>query len=197
MLDIASIGGWTVLAIGYHLTSRLTYVVGVGVALSQQERHQSLTRQHGDEAGFVRFRRWAAIVMNNDAVSFVLLCLVTRQTVPPEFRSPMFLVTAVLLVLLGISVKLWAAARLGPGAYYWHNFFVAGDAVTPNPPGPYRYLKNPMYTVGYLHAYGLALAFGSWPGLAAAAFDQVAILLFQQWVEGPHYERLTRRQSRG
>ncbi len=187
--------GWTIFAISYHLASRLAYVVGVGVALARQERHQSFTRRHGVEAGFLRFRRWAAFLMNNDAVSFVLLCVVTRQTIPAGFRSPMILVAAVLLILLGISVKLWAAARLGSGAYYWHNFFIPGDVVTPDPPGPYRFLKNPMYTVGYLHAYGLALAFGSLPALIAAAFDQAAILVFHQWVEKPHYERLTRRRE--
>jgi protein-S-isoprenylcysteine O-methyltransferase Ste14 len=101
----------------------------------------------------------------------------------------------VLLIAAGISMKLWAAARLGAGAYYWENFFVAGPFVAPDPPGPYRYLRNPMYTVGYLHAYGFALACLSLPGLLAAAFDQGAILLFHHFVERPHFQRLTRSAS--
>ncbi len=187
---------WAGLIFGYHLASRLAYVIGVGVALTQQERHQRFTRGAGVEAGFRRFRRIAAILMNNDGVSFVLLCVVTRQTVHLGLPPKVLLAVGVPLILLGVSTKLWAAARLGYAAYYWHNFFAAGDPVAPNPPGPYRFLKNPMYTVGYLQTYGLALIFGSWPGLIAAVFDQAAILIFHRWVEKPHFDRLTNRTSR-
>src|SRR5256885_843703 len=38
--------------------------------------------------------------------------------------------------------------------------------------GPYRFLRNPMYTVGYLQTYGLALLVGSRFGLIMALFDQ-------------------------
>ncbi len=46
-----------------------------------------------------------------------------------------------------------------------------------------------MYTVGYLQVYGLALLAGSLPGLAAALFDQAAILTFYRAVEKPHFDR--------
>jgi protein-S-isoprenylcysteine O-methyltransferase Ste14 len=188
-------GLWTGLAIAYHLASRLAYVFGVGGMLARQDRGQWFTRRYGVEAGFLRFRRLASIIMNNDAGSFVVLCLVARQTLPPGFRPALLIPAGVLLIAAGVSVKLWAAARLGAGAYYWENFFVAGPFVAPDPPGPYRYLRNPMYTVGYLHAYGFALACLSLPGLLAAAFDQGAILLFHHVVERPHFLRLTRGAS--
>jgi hypothetical protein len=47
-----------------------------------------------------------------------------------------------------------------------------------------------MYTVGYLQAYGLALVFGSWHGLAASLFAQASILLVNEFVEKPHFRRL-------
>ena len=183
---------WTAIALAYHVVSRLAYVVGVGVALTRQDRHQVFTRRHGIEPGFLRFRRLASFVMNNDAVSFVVLCLVTRQTLPGE--SPLLIRSGagLLFIFIGLSTKLWAAARVGHAAYYWHNFFVPIPPVPLDPPGPYRYLKNPMYTVGYLHAYGFALLVGSGTGLIAAAFDQMAILVFNQMVERPHFMRLTR-----
>jgi len=183
--------GWGVAAFGYHLASRLAYVVGVGLALIRQDRDQLFTRRDGVEAGFRRFRRMASTVMNNDGVSFVVLCLVTRQTLhlPPAF----LLGAGVPLILLGVSTKLWAAARLGYAAYYWRNFFARGELVAPDPPGPYRYFKNPMYTVGNLHMYGVALVLGSLPGLIAAALDQAAIMTFYRLVEKPHFDALARR----
>ncbi|HSE53684.1 MAG TPA: methyltransferase, partial [Gemmatimonadales bacterium] len=74
-----------------------------------------------------------------------------------------------------------------------HNFFDPSDSLEVNPPGPYRYLKNPMYTLGYLQTYGLAIMFGSLPALIASGFDQVAVLVFNHVVERPHYARLLRR----
>ena len=184
---------WGGLALSYHIASRLAYVVGVGVALSRQDREQVFTRRDGVEAGFRRFRRMASTVMNNDGVSFVILCVVTRQTI--HLPAMILLPTGALLVLLGVSTKLWAAARLGSAAYYWHNFFAPGELVVPDPPGPYRYFKNPMYTVGNLHMYGVALVLGSLPGLIAAAFDQAAIMAFYRWVEKPHFDALSRRAT--
>ncbi len=182
---------WALVALAFHLASRLAYVGYVGFALRREERQGHYTRRHGVEQGFRRFRRVAAAVMLNDALSFILVCVVTRQSLRLDV-SPILPITAgVLLVLLGVGVKFWAAAQLGAKAYYWHNFFVPDAGLAPTRSGPYRYVKNPMYTLGYLHTYGVALALGSWPGLVAAGFDQVAILVFYRWVEKPHFEKLT------
>ena len=161
----------------------------MGWALRQEERRQLFSRGRGAEAGFLRFRRIASTVMNVDALTFVALCLVTRGTlgdVAPLAR----VVPGIVLVVAGIGIKLWAARILGAPAYYWYDFFVPASARLPDPPGPYRYLDNPMYTVGYLHAWGFALICGSAWGLGAAAFDQAAILAFHHLVERPHVERL-------
>lgn len=178
----------------YHLASRLTYVLGVGVGLTQQWRHQRFTRRGGVEEGFRRFRRLASFLMNNDGLSFVALCVATHGTLQGSLGLR---AGGVVLVLAGVGVKLWAARSLGAAAYYWHNFFAppSSGPVAPAAPGPYRYLRNPMYTVGYLHTYGLALVLGSQLGLVASAFDQLAILAFYYLVEKPHFELLTPRRA--
>src|SRR5437773_8412335 len=68
------------IALGYHLASRLAYVLYVGLTLKRQDRREYLTRRYGVEAGFQRFRRVAAFVMANDAVSLAVLCLVSADT---------------------------------------------------------------------------------------------------------------------
>jgi len=178
---------WIVFA--YHIASRLAYVLGVGFTLRRQDRTGFVTERHGVEGGFQRFRRTAALLMGNDAVSFVVLCIVSANTL--RIALPRVLVpgVGVVFVVVGILTKLWAAATLGDG-YYWWNFFAPADPV-PSSGGPYRWLKNPMYTVGYLPTYGLALVTGSVLGLVAALFDQTAILLFYRLVEKPHFEVLT------
>jgi protein-S-isoprenylcysteine O-methyltransferase Ste14 len=176
------------IALAYHLASRLAYVLYIGFALARQERSASFTLRHGADEGFRRFRRVAATLMYNDAASFVVLCAVTRHTLRLDVPQDVTMVGGALLVLVGLFVKFWAAASLGAGAYYWRDFFLPAERAPAG--GPYPFLKNPMYTVGYLQTYGFALVTASLPGLIAAAVDQVAILAFYRWVEKPHVEKM-------
>ena len=187
---------WGVIALAYHFAARLAYVLYIGLALRREERTGYLAERHGPEGAFRRFRRMAAILMYNDATSFVVLCLASRGTLHDGLPRVSVLIVGALLVIVGTAIKLWAAATLGAGPYYWRNFFVADDWKGPSTAGPYRYLRNPMYTVGYLQTYGFALVTRSWPGLAMALIDQSAILLFYRLVEKPHFERAARSAAR-
>ena len=132
--------------------------------------------------------------MANDAVSFGVLCLVSANTLRVGLPRGLEIAVGAVLALVGVATKVWAAATLGDG-YYWHNFFTRTDRIVPKAAGPYRWLKNPMYTVGYLPVYGLALATASLVGLVAALFDQCAILTFYHLVEKPHFERVSQAPS--
>jgi protein-S-isoprenylcysteine O-methyltransferase Ste14 len=171
--------------LAYAILSRLAYVLYVGFALRREELY-------GPSGDFRRFRRRASFVMNNDAVAFVALCLATGNTV----RLPMPLAASIALgaalTVIGLGTKLWAARTLGSDAYYWQNFFEPELAGEPVSRGPYRFVSNPMYTIGYLQTYGFALMLRSLPGLFASAFAQAAILTFYLVVEKPHFERLHR-----
>ena len=166
----------------YALLSRLAYVLFVGRTLRREENA-------GDEA-FRRFRRRAAWIMNHDGFAFIVLCVVTRDTWTLPFSPTLTIAAGAALALIGVGTKVWAARTLGSDAYYWRNFFVPESATGPASAGPYRFVSNPMYTVGYLQTYGLALIFRSFPGIFAAGFSQAAILVFYLVVERPHFRRL-------
>ncbi len=186
-------------AVALHLGCRLGYVVGVGRALRRQDRDGYWTRTWGMPEGFERFRRGASRIMAADAVTFVLLALVSHDTVPWRLPWLTRIGFGVALVVIGIGVKVWARNTLGAEAYYWHNFFFPDAWTPPERPGPYRYFRHPMYTVGYLHAWGCAIMTASLPALVAAAFDQASMLVFSRLVETPHYRRLvaSRTADRG
>jgi protein-S-isoprenylcysteine O-methyltransferase Ste14 len=177
-------------ALIYCLAARLAYVLWVGWALRREERTGHYVRALGPEAGFRRFRRWAAVVMNNDAVALVALCVITRGSWPPGFSTPLRIAAGAALVVIGLGVKLWARASVGPDRYYWSDFFLEPARDTAPIAGPYRVLRNPMYTVGNLHIWGIALGLGSLPGLGAALFAHVAILVFNRVIEQPHVRKL-------
>lgn len=181
---------WLVFA--YAILSRLAYGLFVGWTLRREERERVYTARFGAVLGFQRFRRRAAWVMNHDAFAFILLCVVTRNTWAVPLSPAVAFAIGAILIIVGLGTKLWAARTLGRDAYYWHNFFDPDDAVGPVFSGPYRFFSNPMYTIGYLPTYGLALLLGSLPGLIAAGFSQAAILAFYFLVEKPHFSRLHR-----
>ena len=179
---------WGTLALGYHIVSRLAYVLGIGWALRRQDRTGYFTRRYGRDAGFRRFRRMGSLLMANDGVSFIALCLTSRTTLPGAIPYGALLASGTVLMVVGVLTKLWARATLGAGAYYWQDFFIDTTPTAPIGAGPYRFLENPMYTVGYLQAYGFALATASLPGLVAAGIDQGAILAFYRAIEKPRIE---------
>ena len=180
---------WAVFAA--HLACRLAYVAYVWIGLARQQTDGWWTRACGIEGGFQRFRRGASLTMVFDAVSFIAVCLVSRGTLAAPGPRALVIAIGVVLALVGIGTKLWAAATLGDRAYYWYNFFTPAEPVVAVTTGPYRYLRNPMYTVGYLQTYGLSLITGSFAGLIASVCDQVAILVFHWRVERRHFVRVT------
>jgi len=180
----------TLAAVAYCLASRLAYVLFTGIALRRQERNAAYTRVWGVKGGFQRFRRAVSVLMVNDVFAFGLLCVVTRDTLDVGVPRAVLIALGVALVVVGISVKVWAANTLGGDAYYWYNFFAPPKTPHVVLAGPYRFLSNPMYTVGYLQAYGFALITASMAGLWAAAFLHLTILVFYFAVERPHFLRL-------
>jgi len=61
--------------------------------------------------------------------------------------------------------------------------------------GPYKFLKNPMYGVGNLQGYGVALIFQTWEGLVVAAAYHCGIYMFQYFVERPFVDRVYRNPA--
>lgn len=176
----------------YAILSRMAYVLFVGGVLRREDRDGRYTKKYGRAEAFRRFRRTASIIMNHDAFALVVLCVATRGTWDLPGRAAVSIAIGAALVIIGLATKLWAARTLGSNAYYWHNFFDPAAAIGPVSTGPYRFISSPMYTVGYLPTYGLALIFRSFPGLIAAGFAQAAILTFHFLVEEPHFQRLHR-----
>lgn len=189
LLVLAS--GSAALAAAWFALSRLAYVGYVGAALRAETLRAALRRadppREQAEAAWQGFREVAARLMFSDALALGVLSLVTRGTL--DLCGPLCIAAGIALIALGIGVKTWASASLDPGTFYWRDFFVPAEHRDVSAAGPYRWLADPMYSLGYAHAYGFALLLASGPGLAGAAFAQVAVLLLARLVERPHVLR--------
>jgi len=186
---VVAVLGSPAVAWAWFVACRLAYVLFVGCSLRAESTRGALSRRGGPEAAWRRFRDRASRVMVGDAVALGALCIVTRGSLAapgPEWLAPL---AGLVLIGIGVGVKLWATASLDEGTFYWRDFFLPAEQRNFVAAGPYRWMSNPMYTVGYAHAYGFALLLGSLSGLAAAALAQAAILLLAFLVERPHVRR--------
>jgi protein-S-isoprenylcysteine O-methyltransferase Ste14 len=178
-------------AILWVVLSRLLYVGYVGYVLCT-ERQAPGEPAERIEARYARFRRLSWLTMHHDAAAQVVLAYVTRGTMPLDQYIPTWAVyvAAVVMIAIGHGFKMWASATIGDGGYFWRDAFFPPTGTAPSAAGPYRYIKNPMYTIGYLHAYALAVFFQSWYSLCAAVYVQAAILIFLRLFEKPNFDRI-------
>ena len=196
LLALASIvGALVVLAVRslpltvLHITFGWTaYFVGNAVILGTGVRAWMI-RRFGEARAWRHYQTIASVMFLN--VSFALgdFCILTDRRffvpVPLGFAVPL----GVALLAVGLVVKTWATMLVGLDVYYWKDMFLArpvGPFVTR---GPYRWLRNPMYGVGWLHSYGVAVLYRSWLGLLAVAFFHASIYTFHLLLERPFVAR--------
>jgi protein-S-isoprenylcysteine O-methyltransferase Ste14 len=178
------------LALASFALARLAYVWYTSFELRAQSLRLGLETRDVAEARHAVFHRRILRFQNIDGIAFVALCAATRSTLPFDAWEPVFMAVGALLIIAGVGTKTWAVRSLGPNSYTWHDFFVPKERFEPCRTGPYRFLTDPMYTLGYLQTYGLALLCDSWYGLAGSLFAQASILIVNELVEKPHFRRL-------
>jgi protein-S-isoprenylcysteine O-methyltransferase Ste14 len=180
-------------AFAFFLASRAAYVSFVGFSLRAQDASGWWTRRWGPEGGYHRFKNGASLAMTNDAAAIGLVCWTSRGSLGGTVPLGVLEALGIALVILGVGMKAWAVATLGKGSFYWRSFFIPPAHTRYVVAGPYRWFANPMYTVGYAQAYGVALCLASLPGLIAALVAQSLVLVLNHWAEKPHTERMRRR----
>jgi len=146
-------------------------------------------RRLGVEVAFKRYEVLVGTMFVSQGLGVTAMCALIDEPIlliPHAVALPL----GAALLTIGFGTKTWAIHLVGLDTYYFKDLFTGelhGSLVTR---GPYRWLANPMYGVGQLHAYGLALMSNSMSGLVAAAFCQLSIYGFYFAVERPFLARL-------
>jgi protein-S-isoprenylcysteine O-methyltransferase Ste14 len=167
-----------------------SYAATISICLRKQSRRLGLEPRERAERRHQSFHRWALRLQNLDGIAFGSLCLASMSTLAWESWIWPSRIIGAALIAIGMGTKAWAVRCLGMESYTWHDFFVPKEKLDRCRTGPYRWFSDPMYTVGYLQAYGIALALCSWHGFAASLIAQSSILLVNEFVEKPHFRRL-------
>jgi protein-S-isoprenylcysteine O-methyltransferase Ste14 len=120
--------------------------------------------------------------------SFVaLVCATARESSGPFGGA--LQVLGFLMVPVGVGATIWAARVVGLDAWHYRDLFTGSRNVNLESDGPYALCPNPMYALGPLAGYGLALLALSPVALFAAGVNQALLFAFNELVEQPRLRR--------
>jgi protein-S-isoprenylcysteine O-methyltransferase Ste14 len=180
------------LAVWYFVAATVFhYVLLVGM-FAPLPRNWSMwcIQKFGEERGFRIYEAWMAIAFFHNGISTALMCAATQGTLLQYVPQSLLTGLGITLSCVGLPVKVWATRIVGIDTYYYRDLFLRRTVGTFKVAGPYRFLKNPMYSVGHLHGYGTALVAGSLPGLLIVGLNQACVWLFYWFIEKPHVETM-------
>jgi protein-S-isoprenylcysteine O-methyltransferase Ste14 len=164
----------------YFAATVAFYYGGNTVILGASTARRWIAR-HGEEAAFRRYETILGLMFVNQGLGLGAMASLSAYALPiPEHLA---LAAGIALAAIGLVVKVWATAVLGVDVYYYKDLFLGRPVSQFVARGPYRFLSNPMYGIGQLHAYGYAIAMRSSSGLLAAALCHALIYVFYFAVE--------------
>jgi len=168
-----------------HAAFRLAYFLYIGLTLKAQRSRGTLGNDdnYGD---WLSFKKKASFILNVDGLTLAIVAVLSAGSLPIPASFTWNLVFGIPLICVGVAVKVAAYRVVGIKGYYWYNFFCSEGKREYVARGIYQYLDNPMYTLGYLHAFGFAIVFRSMWGLLFAGFDVLVLWAFHLCFERPH-----------
>ena len=154
---------------------------------------KSLLEAKAGASGHLRygvFKHRISTLQTLDGIAFIATCVASSKTLDLGIGLPYTILAGTLLAAIGIGTKAWAVACLGLESYTWRDFFVPNPDFVPSRSGPYRWFKDPMYTIGYLQVYGISLVTLSLPGMVLGLFMQGSMLVVGHTIEKSHLSNL-------
>ncbi|MCX7633453.1 MAG: phosphatidylethanolamine N-methyltransferase family protein [Turneriella sp.] len=170
----------------YFLLGLVSYLFFLFFMLRQNGGRQLLIRRFGEEKAYRIYEGILAFLFFHNGASVGFM---SESSPGTGFWGglPLWLVwgTAAVLFAFGLVVKLWSTMLIGIPVYYWKDIFVGHKVSEFVIAGPYRFFNNPIYGVGHLPGYAVAIYNNSFYGIMASAINQLCVYAFYFWVEKP------------
>ncbi len=172
------------LILPYFFFTLIFYYGGNAVILRSNIPTRAIARL-GEERAFRAYETVAGLMFLNQGLGVGCMAALHIPGWERAVPEPLVLAAGVALFAVGLAVKLWATLTVGVDVYYFRDMFLGRPLTAACDSGPYRFLHNPMYSVGQLQGYGYALLDGSIPGVIAAASGHLLIYAFYAVAERP------------
>jgi hypothetical protein len=180
-----------VLSISYYLCSLLFYYLGNTLFL-MSKMPARLVAKHGEDRAYRVYEITLALMFINQGLG---VGCIGALKLGPSWALPgpttLHLVVGGVFCAIGMVVKTWATVLVGVDVYYYRDMFLNRPVSEFVRSGPYKVFTNPMYGIGQLHAYGIAiLLYRSVNGVIAAAICHTLIYVFCFVAEKPFIRRM-------
>jgi protein-S-isoprenylcysteine O-methyltransferase Ste14 len=177
-------------AIAYFTFSTLVYIGFIFLVLPQHGLRLKLIERFGEEKAYLCYEGFLAFAFFHNGVG---LSYISQSSVATGFFGDVPPIALTLLVValfsIGMVVKIWSALVVGIPVYYWKDMFLGRSVSEFVVTGPYKYLSNPMYGVGQIQVYAIAIYYNSIYGLIFGAINQALVFFFYFAVEKPFIYR--------
>ena len=175
----------------YFVLTLVAYYGGNAVILCSRIPARAVARW-GEEGAFRRYETVAGLMFLNQGLGVGCLSALHLPRWEGTVPVPVLFGLGVALFGAGVIVKLWATLTVGVDIYFFRDMFLRRALAPASFDGPYRFLRNPMYSLGQLQGYGYALMYLSFPGVLAAAAGQILVYVFYYAAERPFVRRVYR-----
>lgn len=182
------------LAILYFLLSEVSYLGFITIVLSENGLRRWFIRKWGDEDdGYLAFETILGFLFFHNGVSLGYIASSTPDGLFNFINKDALLIIAAILFISGFTVKILAAKAVTIRIYYWKDMFLGRKIMDFVVTGPYKFLRNPMYGIGQIQVYAVAIWYGSKYGLIAAFLNQFLIFSFYYLVEKKFINRVYKK----
>ena len=177
------------LTVPYFIATLLFYYGGNAAVLCSSIPSRAVARW-GERGAFLRYETVAGLMFLNQGLGVGCMSALHWPRWEGVFPAVALFAAGVALFGAGVLIKLWATLTVGIDIYFFRDMFLRRPIAPASFDGPYRFLRNPMYSLGQLQGYGYALLYLSFPGLVAAAAGQLLVYVFYWAAEGPFVRRV-------
>lgn len=177
-------------AIVYFICSTIVYIGFIFLVLSERGFRLRLIESFGEQRAYLYFEAFLAFSFFHNG--FGLSFISQSSAGSGFFGSIPEIVTFGLVAVLftvGMGIKIWSAYVVGIPIYYWKDMFLGKKVCDFVVTGPYKYFNNPMYGIGQLQVYAIAIYYNSIYGLIFGAINQGLVFLFYFTLEKPFIYR--------
>jgi len=175
----------------YFIISEVLYIGFITVVLSENGlRHFFHAKWNNENDAYKAFEAILGFLFFHNAVSIGYVASSTPGNLLDFLNQDLLLVVVTIMFIAGFLVKILAANVVSIEIYYWKDMFLGRKISDFVVSGPYKYLNNPMYGIGQLQAYAIAIWYGSVYGLMAAILNQILIFSFYYFIERKFIKRV-------
>jgi hypothetical protein len=184
-------------AIVYYICSTILYIGFLFFVLPERGFRLKLIKKIGEEGAYLKYEAFLAFAFFHNGIGSGFISQTSAGccfflNIPVEVT----MVLAAVLFTTGWVIKIWSAYVVGIPIYYWKDMFLGKKVSDFSVTGPYKYFNNPMYGIGQLQIYGIAIYYNSIYGIIFGVVNQMLVFLFYFMVEKPFIFRTYLQQKK-